>query len=171
MLKLEDVGKWRPHSPPRGLWLLCTIHPQSCTECTGKVLPGERKNLDWSGYGLLDLDEFQVLPRIGSENSPDIAQFNFSALLEDMEARLLYIFHSGQLWSHPRWCTSVMSLLWGSVLYSYHIYAISLIGLSFLMYLFFGLLFFFWFGFGLFFSPPSYLSLTCKCFNVERVIL
>lgn len=83
-LKLEDVDKLKAHSPPRGLWLLCSIHPQNRFECMGKVLPGEHKNLDWSGYGLLELDEFQLLTWMGSENSPDITQFSFSALLGDM---------------------------------------------------------------------------------------
>lgn len=84
MLKLQNVGKLRAHSPPHGLWLLCSIHPQNRPEYMGKVLPGEHKNLDCSGYSLLDLDDFQLLSWIGLENSPDITQFSFSELLGDM---------------------------------------------------------------------------------------
>lgn len=84
MLKLEDIGELRACSTPHGFWLLCSIHPQNLSECMGRVLPGECKNLDWSGYGLLDLDEFQLLSWIGSENSPGITQFSFRALLGDM---------------------------------------------------------------------------------------
>lgn len=49
-----------------------SIYPQNCSESMGKVLPGEHKNLDGSGYNPLDLDEFQLLSWVGSENSWDI---------------------------------------------------------------------------------------------------
>ena len=83
MLKLEDIGKLRAHRPPHGLWALCSIHPQNRSECMERCCQGNVKTLI-EVYSLLDLDEFQLLSWVGSENSPDITQFSFSALLGDM---------------------------------------------------------------------------------------
>lgn len=72
MIKIEDVGKLRVYNSSHGLCLLCSIHPQNCSESMGKVLTGEHKNLDGSGYSPLELDGFQLLSWVGSENSWDI---------------------------------------------------------------------------------------------------
>lgn len=182
MWKLGDVGKLRAHSPPYSVWLLCSIHPQNLSKCTGKVLPGECKNLNWNGYSLLDLGEFQLLSWLASENSPDITQLSFSSHLGDMEVRLLYIFHSGQLWRHPRWYAQVLCHCFEGQCYVYlmgmHFFLTgpsSFVCLGFFFFAFFLLLLCGDFEGELLvllgFFQPSDLSLTHKCFNVELAIL